>query len=74
MPKGLLSYIVILSPEVKNSRCLREFRPISLLGSLYKMLSKGVGREVIEGDESDYFYILIGFFKKKIFGGWSFDC
>ena len=40
LPRGLLSYFVALIPKVKNPSCVKEFRPISLLGSLYKLLSK----------------------------------
>jgi hypothetical protein len=39
-PKCLLAYFVTLIPKVKVSLSLKEFRPISLLGSWYKILSK----------------------------------
>jgi len=40
LPRGLFSYFVVLIPKVKNLCCVKEFRPISLLGSLYKLLFK----------------------------------
>jgi len=38
--KNLLSYFVTLIPKLKVPLSLKEFRPISLLDSLYKLLSK----------------------------------
>jgi len=40
IPKSFLSYFVTLIPKVKTPMSLKEFRPISLLGCLYKLLSK----------------------------------
>jgi len=40
LPRGLLSYFVALISKVKSPSCVKDFRPISLLGSLYKLLSK----------------------------------
>jgi len=40
LPKSFLSFFVTLIPKVKVSLSLKEYRPISLLGSLYKFLSK----------------------------------
>jgi hypothetical protein len=40
LPRGLLLYFFTLIPKLKNPRVLKEFWPILLLGSLYKMLSK----------------------------------
>jgi len=40
LSKSLLAYFVTLIPKVKSPLSLKEFRPISLLGSLYKLLSK----------------------------------
>jgi hypothetical protein len=36
----LLSYFVTLIPKLKSPSSLKEFRPISLLGCLYKILAK----------------------------------
>lgn len=40
LAKCLLSYFITLIPKVKSSSSLKEFRPISLLGCLYKILAK----------------------------------
>jgi len=39
-PKGLLSYFVRLIPKVNVPLLIKEFRPISLLGSLYRLDAK----------------------------------
>ena len=38
--RGLNSSFVALIPKVKNPTSLSEYRPISLVGSLYKILAK----------------------------------
>ncbi|MCI10933.1 LINE-1 reverse transcriptase like, partial [Trifolium medium] len=40
IPNGLLSYFIALIPKVARPSSLGEFRPISLLGCLYKLLAK----------------------------------
>jgi hypothetical protein len=35
-----LSYFLALIPNVKSPQCLSDFRPISLLGCIYKLLAK----------------------------------
>ncbi|MCH80987.1 LINE-1 reverse transcriptase like [Trifolium medium] len=40
LPKSLFSYFITLIPKVKSPQSLSEFRPISLLGCLYKLVSK----------------------------------
>ena len=40
IPKSFLSFFVTLIPKVNASMSLKQYRPISLLGSLYKLLSK----------------------------------
>jgi hypothetical protein len=40
LPKGLLAYFITLIPKVSNPYSINEFRPISLLGSVYKLLAK----------------------------------
>jgi len=39
VPKSMLSYFVALIPKVSSPLALKDFRPISLLGTLYKILS-----------------------------------
>jgi hypothetical protein len=40
VPKCLLSYFLTLVPKVKSPQCLGDFRPISLLGCIYKLVAK----------------------------------
>jgi hypothetical protein len=40
LPKSFLSYFVTLIPKVESPFGLSDYRPISLLGSLYKIIAK----------------------------------
>ena len=40
MTKGINSTFIALIPKVESPQCLSDFRPISLLNCLYKILSK----------------------------------
>jgi hypothetical protein len=40
LPRSLFSYFITLIPKVHSPQELREFRPISLLGSIYKLVAK----------------------------------
>jgi hypothetical protein len=40
IPRCLLAYFLTLVPKVKSPQCLGDFRPISLLGCVYKLLAK----------------------------------
>lgn len=40
LPRCLTSYFLTLIPKVPSPQRLGDFRPISLLGSLYKLISK----------------------------------
>lgn len=40
LAKGVNSFFIALIPKVVNLVILKDFRPISLLGSLYKILAK----------------------------------
>ncbi|MCI39552.1 transposon TX1 putative protein, partial [Trifolium medium] len=40
LPKSFMSYFVTLIPKVSSPASLSEFRPISLLGCLYKLIAK----------------------------------
>jgi hypothetical protein len=44
--KGLLAYFVTLIPKVSSPMTLKDFRPISLLGCLYKLLAKVLARRL----------------------------
>jgi len=46
IPRGLLSYFVALIPKVSSPMEIKDFRPISLLGSLYKILSKVLAKRL----------------------------
>ncbi|KAK2401933.1 hypothetical protein QL285_051492 [Trifolium repens] len=40
IPKCLTSYFLTLIPKIKLPQCLGDFRPISLLGCVYKLIAK----------------------------------
>ncbi|GAU48811.1 hypothetical protein TSUD_406440 [Trifolium subterraneum] len=40
LPKGICSYFLTLIPKVSSPQALGDFRPISLLGCLYKLIAK----------------------------------
>jgi len=40
LSKGINSTFIFLIPKVDNPRRLNDFRPISLVGSMYKILAK----------------------------------
>lgn len=40
IPKGFTAYFVALIPKITNPQVLSDFRPISLMGYLYKIISK----------------------------------
>jgi hypothetical protein len=40
LPKSFLSYFVVLIPKVNSPFGLGDYRPISLLGCLYKLIAK----------------------------------
>lgn len=46
LPKGMLSYFVTLIPKVSSPLELKEYKPISLLGCLYKLLVKVLARRL----------------------------
>lgn len=39
-PKGSNSSIIALVPKVESLQCLNEFRPITLVGCIYKVVAK----------------------------------
>jgi hypothetical protein len=41
--KSLNASFIALIPKKQNASNIRDFRPISLIGSVYKLLSQGVG-------------------------------
>jgi hypothetical protein len=46
IPKAMLAYFVALIPKVNSPLELKDFRPISLLGCLYKLLAKVLARRL----------------------------
>lgn len=49
VPKSLLAYFVTLIPKVSSQTTVKELRPISLEGSLYKLPSMVLSRRLAEG-------------------------
>jgi len=71
-PRSLLSYFVTLIPKVKDPVCLNEFRPISLLGSLYKWISKVLAKRLLKVMSSVISIAQSAFLKGRNFG-WGSD-
>jgi hypothetical protein len=46
LPRSMLAYFMTLIPKVSSLLELKDFRPISLLGSLYKLLAKVLARRL----------------------------
>jgi hypothetical protein len=46
LPKSFMSYFVALIPKVSSPLSLGDFRPISLLGCLYKLLAKVLAKRL----------------------------
>jgi hypothetical protein len=46
LPKAMLAYFVVLIPKINLPMELKDFRPISLLGCLYKLLAKVLARRL----------------------------
>jgi hypothetical protein len=46
IPKNFLSYFVALIPKVSSPLSLGDFRPMSLLGCLYKLLAKVLSKRL----------------------------
>jgi len=46
LPKSMLAFFVTLIPKVSSPLELKDFRPISLLGCLYKLLAKVLARRL----------------------------
>nr|GEY46381.1 RNA-directed DNA polymerase, eukaryota [Tanacetum cinerariifolium] len=47
IPKGGNSYFITLIPKVPNANMVKDFRPISLIGSLYKVIAKVLANRLI---------------------------
>lgn len=39
-PRGSNAFFIVLIPKVNSPQCLNEFRPISIIGCIYKVVSK----------------------------------
>jgi hypothetical protein len=46
IPEAMLAYFVALIPKINSPLELKDFRPISLLGCLYKLLAKVLARRL----------------------------
>jgi len=56
LPKGINATFIVLIPKVVSPQRLNDFRPISLVGCMYKVLAKLLAnrlRSVIESVVSD---------------------
>jgi len=49
---GFLAYFVTFIPKVSSSLALKDYRPICLLGTLYKLLSKVLARRLVVAMET----------------------
>lgn len=46
IPKAMLAYFVTVIPKINSPLEVKDFRPISLLGCLYKLLAKVLARRL----------------------------
>jgi len=46
IPKGMLAYFVALISKVSSPMAMKDYRPISLLGCLYKILAKVLAKRL----------------------------
>lgn len=46
LPKNVGASFIALIPKVNGAKCVRNFRPISLIGSIYKILAKVLARRL----------------------------
>jgi hypothetical protein len=51
VPKGMLSYFIALIPKISNPHAIPNFRPISLLGSVYKVVAKVLASRLVGDGE-----------------------
>nr|GFC59691.1 RNA-directed DNA polymerase, eukaryota, reverse transcriptase zinc-binding domain protein [Tanacetum cinerariifolium] len=47
IPKGGNSSFITLIPKVPNANMVKDFRPISLMGSLYKVIAKVLANRLV---------------------------
>ena len=50
--KILNSTFIVMVPKKEGADDFKDFRPISLVGSLYKLIAKVFSKQVEKGDES----------------------
>nr|GEU53246.1 RNA-directed DNA polymerase, eukaryota, reverse transcriptase zinc-binding domain protein [Tanacetum cinerariifolium] len=48
IPKGCNSSFITLIPKVPNANLAKKFRPISLIGSIYKIIAKILANRIVE--------------------------
>lgn len=70
LPLCLTSYFLTLIPKIA-SPCIGDFRPISLLGSLYKLISKVLAARLAVVMDSIISSNQSAFFKEETYSGWS---
>lgn len=55
--KSFNASFLVLLPKKNGAGDLKDFRPISLIGSVYKLIAKGAFSSVEESDGQDYFRV-----------------
>jgi hypothetical protein len=71
LPQSFSSYFITLNLKVLNPQSISEFRPISLLGSLYKLLAKVLAVRLGNVMDSITSKNQPTFIKGRFFGGWG---
>lgn len=71
LDKGSNTTFICLIPKKEGADLIKDFRPISLVGSMYEIISKVLGfhlKEVIKNIISPNQSVFIGGFQSSIFG------
>nr|GEV74440.1 nucleotide-binding alpha-beta plait domain-containing protein [Tanacetum cinerariifolium] len=73
IPNGCNSNFIALIPKILDANMVKDFRPISLIGSLYKIIAKilanrlvGVLGDIVNEEEEAYSYFKVDFEKASM--------
>jgi len=66
LPRGFSSYFITLIPKTFDSHSLREYRPISLLGSIYKLVAKDLATRLAAVMDSIVNHNQLAFLKGRL--------